>query len=172
MGKLLQPLHNLARDALLEGWVLHIDETVVQVLKEKDRKASSNSYMWVQTGGPPGKPVVLFDYDPSRGGEVPVRLLQDYQGYIMADGYDGYNAVAKTKGIERLACMAHVRRGFVDATKVQPKGKQGRADEAVALIGKLYRIERDHKDATVQERYDARQALSLPVLAALHDWMQ
>jgi transposase len=172
VGKLLQPLHNLARDALLEGWVLHIDETVVQVLKEKDRKASSNSYMWVQTGGPPGKPVVLFDYDPSRGGEVPVRLLQDYQGYIMADGYDGYNAVAKTKGIERLACMAHVRRGFVDATKVQPKGKRGRADEAVALIGKLYRIERDHKDATVQERYDARQALSLPVLAALHDWMQ
>lgn len=68
MGKLLQPLHNLARDALLEGRVLHIDETVVQVLKEKDRKASSNSYMWVQTGGPPGKPVVLFDDDPSRGG--------------------------------------------------------------------------------------------------------
>jgi transposase len=172
VGKLLQPLHNLARDALLEGRVLHIDETVVQVLKEKDRKATSNSYMWVQTGGPPGKPVVLFDYDPSRSGEVPVRLLQDYQGYIMADGYDGYNAVSKTKGIERLACMAHVRRGFVDATKVQPKGKRGRADEAVALIGKLYRIERDHKDATVDARYDARQKLSLPVLAELHDWMQ
>ena len=172
VGKLLQPLHNLARDALLEGRVLHIDETVVQVLKEKDRKATSNSYMWVQTGGPPGKPVVLFDYDPSRGGEVPVRLLQDYQGYIMADGYDGYNAVSKTKGIERLACMAHVRRGFVDATKVQPKGKRGRADEAVALIGKLYRIEREHKDDTIDQRYDARQKLSLPVLAELHDWMQ
>jgi transposase len=171
-GKLLQPLHNLARDALLEGRVIHIDETVVQVLKEKDRKATSNSYMWVQTGGPPGKPVVLFDYDPSRSGEVPVRLLQDYQGYIMADGYDGYNDVAKTKGIERLACMAHVRRGFVDATKVQPKGKRGRADEAVALIGKLYRIEREHKDDTIDQRYDARQKLSLPVLAELHDWMQ
>ena len=172
VGKLLQPLHNLARDALLEGSVLHIDETVVQVLKEKDRKATSNSYMWVQTGGPPGKHVVLFDYDPSRGGEVPVRLLQDYQGYIMADGYDGYNAVAKIKGIERLACMAHVRRGFVDATKVQLKGKRGRADEAVALIGKLYRIEREHKDATIDQRYDARQKLSLPVLSELHEWMQ
>jgi transposase len=172
VGKLLQPLHNLARDALLEGSMLHIDETVVQVLKEKDRKATSNSYMWVQTGGPPGKHVVLFDYDPSRGGEVPVRLLQDYQGYIMADGYDGYNAVSKTEGIERLACMAHVRRGFVDATKVQPKGKRGRADEAVALIGKLYRIERDHKDDTIDQRYDARQKLSLPVLSELHDWMQ
>lgn len=62
--------------------------------------------------------------------------------------------------------MAHVRRGFVDATKVQPKGKRGRTDEAIALIGKLYRIECDHKDVTVQERYDVRQALSLTVLAA------
>jgi len=65
-----------------------------------------------------------------------------------------------------------VRRGFVDATKVQPKGKRSRADEAVALIGKLYRIERDHKDDTIDQRYDARQKLSLPVLSELHDWMQ
>ncbi len=60
--------------------------------------------MWVQTGWPPGKPVVLFHYDPSRGGDALVRLMQDFQGYIMADGYDGYDDVAKTKGIERLAC--------------------------------------------------------------------
>ena len=46
--------------------------------------------MWVQTGGPPGKPVVIFDYDPSRSGEVPLRLLHDYRGYLMTDGYDGY----------------------------------------------------------------------------------
>ena len=47
----LQPLHNLMRDTLFDGAVLHIDETVVQVLKEKDKKPTSNSYMWVQTGG-------------------------------------------------------------------------------------------------------------------------
>jgi transposase len=91
-GQLIQSLLNLMRDVLLEGSVLHIDETVVQVLKEKDKKATSNSYMWVQTGGPPGKPVVIFDYDPSRSGEVPLRLLHDYRGYLMTDGYDGYVA--------------------------------------------------------------------------------
>jgi hypothetical protein len=84
--------------------------------------------MWVQTGGPPGKPVVIFDYDPSRSAEVPVRLLHDYRGYLMADGYTGYNKLANTEGIERLACWAHARRRFVDASRVQPKGKRGLAN--------------------------------------------
>lgn len=168
----LQPLLNLARDALFDGGFIHMDETVVQVLKEPDKKPSSNSYMWVQSGGPPGKPVVIFDYDTSRSSEVPVRLLQGYQGYLMTDGYNGYTQLAKTEGIERLVCWAHVRRRFVEAVKVQPTGKRGRADEGVAMIGKLYRIEREHKDATDAARLLARQQFSLPALAELQAWME
>jgi len=167
----LQPLHNLMRDVLLDGSLIHMDETVVQVLKEKDKAPTTNSYMWVQTGGPPDKPVVLYDYDPSRSASVPTALLEGFKGYLMTDGYDGYNEVARTDGIERLACWAHVRRRFVEATRVQPKGKRGRADEAVSLIGKLYRIEREHKEATPEVRYLARQSSSAPVLAELHAWM-
>lgn len=171
-ARMLQPLHNLMREALLEGSVIHIDETVVQVLKEPDKKPTSNSYMWVQTGGPPDQPVILYDYDPSRSGEVPVRLLQDYRGYLMTDGYDGYNQLAKTQGIEHLACWAHVRRRFVEAARVQPKGRRGKADEAVALIGKLYGIERDHKEACDESRLRARQQHSVPVLAVLRAWLE
>ena len=167
----LQPLHNLMRDVLLDGSLIHMDETVVQVLKEKDKAPTTNSYMWVQTGGPPDKPVVLYDYDPSRSASVPTALLEGYKGYLMTDGYDGYNEVARTDGIERLACWAHVRRRFVEAVRVQPKGKRGKADEAVSLIGKLYRIEREHKDATSEVRHLARQSSSAPVLAELHAWM-
>ena len=168
----LQPLHNLMRDALFDAPFIHMDETVVQVLKEKGKSPSSQSYMWVQTGGPPGKPVVIYDYDPSRSGEVPARLLTGYQGYLMTDGYEGYNKVAKTVGIEHLVCWAHVRRKFVDAVKVQPKGTHGHADQAVAMIGKLYGIEREHKDSTDEVRYAARQEKSNPVLNELHDWME
>lgn len=167
----LQPLLNLARDSLLAGPFIHIDETVVQVLKEKDKAPTSQSYMWVQAGGLPDKPVVIFDYDPSRSGKVPVRLLHDYRGYLMTDAYDGYNQLAQTEGIERLVCWAHVRRRFVEAVKVQPKGKRGRADEAVDLIRKLYRIESEHKDATPELRLQARQNMSLPVLAKIHAWL-
>ena len=159
------------RDILLDGALIHMDETVVQVLKEPNRAPTSNSYMWVQTGGPPDKPVVLYDYDASRSAKVPTRLLEGFEGYLMTDGYDGYNAIAGTVGIERLACWAHVRRRFVEAVRVQPKSKRGRADEAVSLIGKLYRIEREHKDATPEERYLARQRLSVSALSELHVWM-
>ena len=167
----LQPLHNLMRDILLDGSLIHMDETVVQVLKEPDKSPTSNSYMWVQTGGPADKPVVLYDYDPSRSASVPTALLEGFKGYLMTDGYDGYNAVARTDGIERLACWAHVRRRFVEASRVQPKGKRGRADEAVSLIGKLYRIEREHKEASIEVRHLARQSASVPVLDELHAWM-
>jgi transposase len=167
----LQPLHNLMRDVLLDGALIHMDETVVQVLKEKDKAATSNSYMWVQTGGPPDKPVVLYDYDRSRSASVPTALLEGFKGYLMTDGYDGYNEIARTQGVERLACWAHVRRRFVEATRVQPKGKRGRADEAVNLIGKLYRVEREHKGATPEVRHLARQSTSVAVLAELHAWM-
>ena len=171
-SRLLQPLHNLLRDTLFDGDVIHMDETVVQVLKEPDKKPTANSYMWVQTGGLPDKPVVLYDYDPSRSGGVPVRLLAGYRGYLMTDGYDGYNPLIRTGGIEHLACWAHVRRRFVDATRVQPKGRRGKADEAVAMIGKLYGIERDHKGASDEARLLARQQFSVPALATLQAWME
>ena len=148
---------------------MHSDETVVQVLKEAGKAPTSNSYMWVQTGGPPRRSVV-FDYDASRGGQVPVRLLHDYRGYVITDGYSGYNEVMRTDGIEQLICWAHMRLRFVEAVKVQPKGKRGLADEAVAIIGKLYGIERDHQDADDAARLLARQTHSVPALAALRTW--
>ncbi|MBF8768171.1 transposase, partial [Pseudomonas putida] len=80
-GEHFQPLLNLMRDGLLACRVVHCDESRVQVLKEPGRETSSQSWMWVQTGDPPGKPVILFDYSTSRAQEVPTRLLEGYRGY-------------------------------------------------------------------------------------------
>lgn len=171
-GDALQPLHNLMRDTLLDAPFIHMDETPVQVLKEKGKSPSSQSYMWVQTGGPPGKNVVIFDYDPSRSGDVPARLLASYQGYVMTDGYEGYSKFTRSDGVEHLVCWAHVRRKFVEAVKVQPKGGHGHANQAVAMIGKLYGVEREYKNAALDERYTARQEKSIPLLDELHDWME
>ena len=168
----LQPLLNLMRDQLLEHPVLHCDETRVQVLKEPGREPSSQSWMWVQTGGPPDRPLILFDYTTSRAQDVPLRLLAGYRGYLMTDDYAGYNAVAAQAGVERLACWAHARRKFIEAQKVQPKGKTGRADMALNLINKLYGIERDFKEASAENRHQGRQQHSLPILAQLHSWLE
>ena len=116
-GEHLQPLLNMMRDRLLESPVIHCDETRVQVLKEPDRDPTSQSWMWVQASGPPDRKVVLFDYTSSLAQDVPLRLLQSYRGYVMTDDYAGYNALALQPGVERLACMAHARRQFVEAQK-------------------------------------------------------
>ena len=169
--QVLQPLFNVMRDYLFDGIYIHIDETVVQVLKEEDKAPTSNSYMWVSVGGPPDKPVIIYEYDPSRSGQVPVRLLEGYQGYLMTDGYEGYSQLIRTGGITHIMCWAHTRRKFMEAKLVQPKGKKGLADEAVTLIGKLYKIEREYKDKTDAERLLARQQFSVPVLDKLHAWL-
>lgn len=128
--------------------------------------------MWVQTGGPPDKPVILFDYSTSRAQEVPTRLLDGYRGYVMTDDYAGYSALGEQAGIERLGCRAHARRKFVEAQKVQPKGKTGRADIALNLINKFYGVERDLKDAGEHDRKVSRRERSLPVLAQLKSWTE
>jgi len=79
-GQLVQPLINLLRERLLSYDIIAMDETVIQVLKELGKIPQSTSYLWVQRGGPPERPIILFDYDPSRSQSVPIRLLEGYRG--------------------------------------------------------------------------------------------
>jgi len=75
-AELLTPLLNLLREELVSSGYIQCAETPVQVLKEPGKKATSKSYMWVQARAGPGQdPIVLFDYDPTRSGQVPERLL-------------------------------------------------------------------------------------------------
>jgi len=171
-GTLIQPLINLMRDQMLDYDIIQMDETPVQVLKEPDKRAQSKSYIWLQRGGPPDRRVVLYDYDPGRGAGVPKRLLEGFKGYLQTDGYDGYNAVVAANGLIHLGCMAHARRRFSDAVKAQGKNKKrGKAHQGLLLIRKLYRIERQARKLTVQERYARRQKHSKPILGQIRKWL-
>ena len=97
---------NLLRDELLALDVVHIDETTVQVLKEVGRAAQSTSYIWAQCSGQSERPIVLFDYDASRSGDVPERLLEGFRGYLHTDAYSGYNAVVES---DRCQCANSCR---------------------------------------------------------------
>ena len=153
----IEPFMEHFKRQLCASSVMHMDETTVQVLNEPDKSPHSKSYMWVQRGGPPGKPIVLFNYDPSRSSAVPDRLLEGYTGALMSDGYAACQQVAAKKNIVHLCCWAHVRRKFVDAKKAQPKGKAGRADSAIAKIAKLYAVVKRHKQSDGTARQLARE---------------
>ena len=115
---------------------------------------------------------MLYDYDPTRSRDVPTRLLADYRGYLQTDGYEGYNAVVADNAIVRVGCMAHARRRFVDAVKAQGKGKKtGIAPHALALIRKLYRIEKQARGFAPEERKKHRDTYARPVLEKLREWL-
>ena len=151
-----------------------MDETRQQVLKEPGKTPQSQSYLWVQRGGPPERQIVLYDYDPSRSQDVPVRLLGDYAGYLQIDGYEGYNKVVSANGITALGCWAHVRRKFDQALKAQPnhkKRKTSLAQQALQRIQLLYKIERAIKDKTPEEKQAIREEKALPILKGLREWL-
>lgn len=84
---------------LLNYPVLHWDETRLQVLNEPGRAPTAQSWMWVQCGETPNRPVILFDYTTSRVREVPLLLREDYRDYLMTDDYNA----AATQDSTRLA---------------------------------------------------------------------
>ena len=171
-GTLIQPVINLLRDRLLEYDIVQMDETTVQVLKEPGKSAQSKSYLWLQRGGPPEKPIVLYDYDPSRRQSAPSRLLDGYKGYLQTDGYVDYNQVVAHNGLVHLGCMAHARRKFSEAVKAQGKSKKaGKAQHGLALIQKLYRVEKQARAFTPDQRHEHRLSHAKPILDRLRHWL-
>ncbi|SHO58025.1 IS66 family transposase [Vibrio quintilis] len=180
-AQVLQPLVNLLRDYQNAGHLINMDETPVQVLKEPGKAATSDKYMWVSLGGPPDKRSVLFHYAPSRGGNVPVELLEGFKGYLHTDGYAGYHAACEKYGLTAVGCMDHARRKFTEAQAAQPKGKKAKvsqADRALSYINKLYHIERQISDLKEKTEYTPaqvvayRQQHSVPVLEKLKAFLE
>jgi transposase len=180
VGQLVVPLVNRIREQLLAGDYLQCDETRFQVLKEAGKRAQSQSYLWVQRGGTEDQPLLLYDYDPSRGSEVPKRLLEGFQGYLQTDGYEGYTAIGSMGGVIHVGCWAHARRKFDEALRAQGKNKkkgakrskkQSKAEQGLRFIGKLYRIERETAAMSATERHRIRHERSRPIVEQIRDWL-
>lgn len=172
---LLTPLINLLRDRLLESQLIHMDETPIQVLREPDKHATSKSYMWLQCSGVHDHPVVLYDYSPTRSGDVPKTLLEGYSGLLQTDGYAGYHGVTNDNDIKLFGCWAHARRKFdvvIKANKGLKGAKKSKAERAMKDIQQLYRIEKQIKGKTPTEIHAIRQEKAKPIIEKLKTWLQ
>ena len=144
-------LYQRLQATLLQQNVIQADETTLKVISEDKIK----SYMWLYCTGTdtPNKTstpnIVLYDYQSGRAGQCAVDYLQGFTGYLQVDGYAGYEKTAATLA----GCWAHARRKFIEAQTAQPKGKTGKADMALSMIQKLYRIEMSLKDKSVDEKF-------------------
>jgi transposase len=165
---LAKPIIDLYQQHLLLENVVCADETTVQVLDEPDRKAQQKSYMWVYRSGQFAlQPVVIYDYQMSRGHEHPKAFLSGYNGYLQCDGYRAYGCL---ENVTVSGCWAHARRKFNDALIAQPK-KTGKATVAINSIQKLYAIEKRIKLLPCKERQRIRQKEAQPILDKFKKWL-
>ena len=176
LGALVTPLINLFNDIQLAYDVLQMDETTVQVLKEDGREAKDKSFMWVRRGGPPKQTVILFDYAATRAASVPMRLLEDYKGFLQSDDYAGYNAAARRDGMIHVGCLDHARRRFIKAVQAQHAiggQERGLAPQALLIIRKLYVVEKLARDASMtgEQRHRLRAQKAKPIWDELRAWL-
>ncbi len=183
VGELLIPVIGAMKRDLLTGGYIQADETHVGVQTPDKKGSNHRAFFWQYSA--PGKGVV-FDFEMTRGKTVAKEFFKDYGGILHTDGYVVYEKDIGTKDLIHACCLAHARRGFVDALKVQTKAQAPAArlhpsqqrplagdtglERAVALMDGLFAIDRQAREQNLSlaDRHLLRQELAPALLDELH----
>ena len=166
-GVRLTPLADALKDFILGHDVVHADETPVKLLAPGKGK-TSRAYVWVyRTTNFVAQRAVLYDFSTGRGGENARRVLQGFGGTLVSDDFSGYHAL-QAQGVTAALCMAHARRKLFEAHQFNSSPIAG---HAVALIAKLYEVEREARELQPEARRLWRHQHAKPVAGALHAWL-
>ena len=165
VADLLYPLWKELKQEILLNPYVQADETTIKVQDpDKENEGLFTGYFW-SLHKPPN--LAYFEYFPSRAGEAAKELLKDFKGTIQTDLYAGYNKVLLPGEVIRIACLAHVRRKFIEVEKTA----KSECTKVLELISRLYQNEAKWKNADSQERLNLRQQHSVPVLSELHEYL-
>lgn len=142
------------------------DETYLKVQDSAKQGSCHQGYLWGMLG-PPG---MVFHYAATRASEVPKELLGGVttELYLQTDAYAGYNPVYVPGNITRIGCFAHVRRKFLEHQRVVPT----EVNQVMRLIAGLYKIEKDARKLSVQERFELRERHSKKKLDELEQLLR
>lgn len=177
---LLRPIIDEIRRHVFAAEKIHGDDTTVPVLSPGlGRTKTGRLWVYVRDDRPfcgTAPPAAAYFYSPDRAGEHPAAHLADFNGFLQADGYSGFNALYQpgrtgkgrgaNAGITEVACWAHCRRKFYDfwiATK------SAVAKDALDRVGAFYRIEDLARFAPPDERL-AHRAEAVPLVDAFFGW--
>lgn len=166
-GELVKPLVELMTERVRQSKVIHTDDTPVPI-QSPGQKRCRQGRIWCYLGDE-ANPYTVYDYTPSRKRDGPQSWLAGFTGYLQADAYGGYDGIFAGGGVTEVACWAHARRKFYDAQDSDAK----RAAEMLALIGELYALESEAKEAGLDEAATLalRQQQSASILARIKDWL-
>ena len=165
----LKPLYKHMKQELLTHSVIHADETVVQVLKEDGKPATSESRMWLYASAALIRHQVrLFEYQPDRSGKRPEAFLKGFTGALVTDGYQGYNLLTQ---VTHCGCWSHARRKWREAMPEGATVKNSKAAVGFQYCNKLFAQERKCAAYKPKYRQEYRQNKELPLLEEYYAWL-
>lgn len=169
VGELLIPIVEVMKRDLLTGGYIQADETHVDVQTPDKKGENHRAFFWQFSA--PGMGVV-FDFEMTRSKKVAIKFFKDYGGILHTDGYVAYDKDIGTKDLIHACCLAHARRGFMDAIKVQSKAQTPdvRLERAVALMDGLFAIDREarQQNLSLVDRHALRKERAPALLDELH----
>ena len=175
---LLTPLYDTAVGEVLCSRAIGTDDTPVDV-QDPERKGLRKGRIWVYVGDE-NHPYIVYAYTANRSRDGPATFLGDYEGYLQADAFAGYDGIYAGEKIIEVLCWAHARRKFYDAQTSDP----ARSLTALAYIRELYAVEGEAKELFAAQggregaepfstlRLRLRGEKSLPILAKFEEWMR
>jgi transposase len=164
---LLGPLAELQKTLVLQSPVLWTDDTHVTVLGG-ELPGSTKARFWAYIGDAE-HPYTVYDFTMSRARDGPATFLADYEGFLQADAYGGYDGIflGSDGQIIEVACWAHARRKFYEARSNAPR----EANQVLEWIRQLYDVEDRAREMTAAERQALRQRESLPILDRIETYL-
>jgi transposase len=135
---LLEPLADAIGRHVLSGQAIFADDTPIKMQAPGNgRTKTARIWTYVRDERPwqsQAPPAAWYRFTVDRKGEHPAQHLTTYKGWMHADGYSGFNELYRSGNVREVACMAHIRRKFVDV--FQSEGSII-AEEAIKRIAGL-----------------------------------
>ncbi len=168
---LLEDLHRRMTAKVLDCGHIYTDDTTLPLQNEDPtRRKTFEAKLWVYAkDNRHGPPLIVYEYSRSWSRDAPLTFLADYRGYLQADAYPGYDPLFIDGKITEVACNVHVRRKFVEAADLLEK--PGRPHEVLAFYQKLFRIERQIRDLSDEERLKVQLERTVPLLTRFKAWL-
>jgi len=169
LSAILFPVYQRILEFVLAHSVVGADETKWRMMSEKERIKHDKNKSWqVWTLAVPK--AVYYEIQDGRGLQAAQKLLGQYQGTIICDGYIVYESLAgQTQKVSLAFCWAHARRKYKDIEEFFPRD----TEKVIGLIDKLFEIDRcatgDNDDALI-ERARLRDTQSRPIIAEIERW--
>jgi transposase len=169
-AKLLEPLADAIGRYVRSGQAIFADDTPIK-MQAKGKCATARIWTYVRDERPwasDDPPAAWYQFSTDREGKHPADHLSQFKGWMHADGYSGFNKLYRAGKVQEVACMAHVRRKFVDIFKAS--GLEI-AEEAIKRIAQLYRVEKEARGKCPKDRARLRQKEAKPVFDDLEAWL-